>query len=229
MVMRLHRVWGSVRVSIRTAERGRGRRLPITQAPRPTATLQLCVPDRPACPETSTSSARRGQHASQPSSSPSTPSVWGTAFVFHLSSMCGHPSAVRGLGAKPPSPPPSSSTGDSAAKGEDVANSNGNNSSSNNKSMQDDEENHHSHSHSHSHSHHHNHNHNQAPSHPATAAYLPESLARLLSDPGILLAGVGVGGDVNRLEGEYEQLRASGIGGVVDLSEVAKRKVRVTR
>lgn len=141
--------------------------------------------------------------------------------------MCGHPSAVRGLGAKPPSPPPSSSTGDSAAKGEDVANSNGNNSSSNNKSMQDDEENtgqnHHSHSHSH------NHNHIQAPSHPATAAYLPESLARLLSDPGILLAGVGVGGDVNRLEGEYEQLRASGIGGVVDLSEVAKRKVRVTR
>ncbi|CAM9217823.1 unnamed protein product [Scytosiphon promiscuus] len=57
------------------------------------------------------------------------------------------------------------------------------------------------------------------------AAYLPDSLVRVLTNPGILLAGVGVGGDVSRLEREYEQLRVGGVNGVVDLSELAKRKV----
>ncbi|CAN0168158.1 unnamed protein product, partial [Ectocarpus sp. 13 AM-2016] len=56
---------------------------------------------------------------------------------------------------------------------------------------------------------------------------LPDSLVRVLSNPTILLAGVGVGGDVNRLEREYDQLRAGGgVRGVMDLSEIAKRKVR---
>lgn len=58
------------------------------------------------------------------------------------------------------------------------------------------------------------------------AGVLPESLVRVLSDPGVLLAGVGIGGDVCRLEREYEQLRRCGVQGVVDLSEIAKRKVR---
>lgn len=57
---------------------------------------------------------------------------------------------------------------------------------------------------------------------------LPESLVRVLTDPDVLLVGVGVGGDVCRLEKEYEQLRAcGGVQGVVDLSELAKRKVSV--
>lgn len=68
--------------------------------------------------------------------------------------------------------------------------------------------------------------HHRKPAAAAAAAYLPDSLVRVLSNPAILLAGVGVGGDVSRLEREYEQLRASGVRGVVDLSEVAKRKVR---
>lgn len=56
---------------------------------------------------------------------------------------------------------------------------------------------------------------------------LPESLVRVLCDPDILLAGVGIGGDVARLEREYKQLReCGGIKGMVDLSELAKRKVR---
>lgn len=58
-------------------------------------------------------------------------------------------------------------------------------------------------------------------------SFLPASLVRVLSDPGVLLAGVGIGGDVCRLEKEYEQLRACGVKGIVDLSEVAKRKVRI--
>ena len=58
------------------------------------------------------------------------------------------------------------------------------------------------------------------------SAYLPESLVRVLSDPGILLAGVGVNGDVCRLEREFEQLRASGVNGIVDLSQMANMKVR---
>ncbi|CAN0472781.1 unnamed protein product, partial [Scytosiphon promiscuus] len=61
------------------------------------------------------------------------------------------------------------------------------------------------------------------------AAYLPDSLVRVLTNPGILLAGVGVGGDVSRLEREYEQLRVGGVNGVVDLSELAKRKVWSTQ
>lgn len=56
---------------------------------------------------------------------------------------------------------------------------------------------------------------------------LPESLVRVLCDPGILLAGVGIGGDVSRLEREYKQLRErGGMNGLVDLSELAKRKAR---
>lgn len=54
---------------------------------------------------------------------------------------------------------------------------------------------------------------------------LPDSVVRVLSDPDILLVGVGIGGDVCRLEKEYEQLRACGVKGVRDLSEMAKRKV----
>lgn len=56
---------------------------------------------------------------------------------------------------------------------------------------------------------------------------LPESLVRVLSDPGVLLAGVGVSGDVCRLEKEYGQLRALGVNGVVDLSQMANMKVKV--
>eukprot|EP00904_Undaria_pinnatifida_P014113 jgi/Undpi1/9832/HiC_scaffold_27.g12286.m1 len=55
-------------------------------------------------------------------------------------------------------------------------------------------------------------------------ACLPESLVRVLSDPRILLAGIGVNGDVYRLEKEYEQLRACGVNGVVDLSLMANMK-----
>lgn len=55
---------------------------------------------------------------------------------------------------------------------------------------------------------------------------LPDSLVRILSDPGVLLVGVGIGGDVSRLEKEYPQLRQRGVGGVVCLSEIAKRKVK---
>lgn len=54
---------------------------------------------------------------------------------------------------------------------------------------------------------------------------LPDSLVRILSDPGVLLVGVGIGGDVSRLEKEYPQLRQRGVEGVVCLSEMAKRKV----
>lgn len=59
------------------------------------------------------------------------------------------------------------------------------------------------------------------------AYVLPNSLIRVLSDPGVLLVGVGIGGDVGRLEREYEQLRGRVVKGSVDLSEMAKRKVRV--
>lgn len=58
------------------------------------------------------------------------------------------------------------------------------------------------------------------------SAYLPESLVRVLSDPGVLLAGVGVNGDVCRLEKEYQQLRTCGVNGVVDLSQMANMKVQ---
>lgn len=57
-------------------------------------------------------------------------------------------------------------------------------------------------------------------------ALLPECLVRVLCDPEVLLLGVGVRGDVCRLEKEYEQLQACGIKGVIDLSELAKRKVK---
>lgn len=60
-------------------------------------------------------------------------------------------------------------------------------------------------------------------------ACLPESLVRVLSDPRILLAGIGVNGDVCRLEKEYEQLRACGVNGVVDLSLMANMKVRIAQ
>lgn len=56
---------------------------------------------------------------------------------------------------------------------------------------------------------------------------LPDSLIRILSDPGVLLVGVGIGGDVSRLEMEYPQLRQRGVKGVVCLSEMAKRKVTI--
>lgn len=55
---------------------------------------------------------------------------------------------------------------------------------------------------------------------------MPDALVRVLSDPAILLAGVGIGGDVRRLEREYKQLQHSGVKGIVDLSELAKRKLR---
>ena len=58
------------------------------------------------------------------------------------------------------------------------------------------------------------------------SAYLPESVVRVLSDPGVLLAGVGVNGDVCRLERDYEQLRTCGVNGVVDLSQMANMKVQ---
>eukprot|EP00903_Cladosiphon_okamuranus_P013350 g12442.t2 len=182
------------------------------EAPRPTATLQLCAPNRPACTEASTaiSGQGEGKQSSSPcphSSSSSLASVWGTAFVFHLSAMRRHPSTGRGVRPKPPSP--TSSTRDAGTKDEDIASTETIIITDKTNNIGGDEA-------KAGHNRHHN---------LPAGAYLPESLVRVLSDPGILLAGVGVGGDVNRLEKEYEQLRASGVGGVVDLSEVAKRKV----
>lgn len=182
---------------------------PLLQAPRPTATLQLCVPDHPngTIQETTVQTQNNPNPASTSGASSDnlqqqqSCSVWGTAFIFHLCTMRGHPSTIRGRPSTPSSSLASSSLpGGTLAKGADIGVEHADEDSKGQKR------------------HHRN---------PTAAAYLPDSLVRVLLNPDILLVGVGVGGDVSRLEREYEQLRASGVRGVVDLSEVAKRKVRV--
>lgn len=54
---------------------------------------------------------------------------------------------------------------------------------------------------------------------------IPDSLVRVLSDPEILLVGVGISGDACRLEREYTELRQRRIKGTVDLCELAKTKL----
>ncbi|CAM9408778.1 unnamed protein product, partial [Pylaiella littoralis] len=177
------------------------------EAPRPTATLQLCVPDHPngTIQETTAQTQNNPNPASTSGASSDnlqqqqSCSVWGTAFIFHLCTMRGHPSTIRGRPSTPSSSLASSSLpGGTLAKGADIGVEHADEDSKGQKR------------------HHRN---------PTAAAYLPDSLVRVLLNPDILLVGVGVGGDVSRLEREYEQLRASGVRGVVDLSEVAKRKV----
>ncbi|CAM9386361.1 unnamed protein product [Discosporangium mesarthrocarpum] len=57
-----------------------------------------------------------------------------------------------------------------------------------------------------------------------TGRVLPESLVQVLTDSQILLPGVGVWGDVARLESEYVQLRENRVRGVIDLSEMARQR-----
>lgn len=167
------------------------------QAPRRTATLQLCAPEQsPGDPE-----------------SP----VWGTAFIFHLCHIKPRPGVTRN--AESSTAPSSNSliTRAAAVDGIDPA-----------ASPHDD---------------------TSPPGQRGDARgvrgggesagaevgalavdgfVLPDSLVRVLSDPGIVLAGVSIGGDVSRLEREYAQLReCGGVNGIVELSELAKRKVRV--
>lgn len=54
---------------------------------------------------------------------------------------------------------------------------------------------------------------------------LPDSLVRVLASPDIVKAGAGIRGDVSKLQKEFQQLREQGLHGVVELSELAKRKV----
>ncbi|CAN0250201.1 unnamed protein product [Ectocarpus sp. 12 AP-2014] len=203
------------------------------EAPRPTATLQLCAPEHPKCTVATAENQTNGTSASNPNSGPTFSSssdqqpqqqqqqqpqpqqqqqrrrlqqscpVWGTAYIFHL---CHMRDPV-------PSSSPTSLSVHSEAK-QHVDNSSTSTSTSTS-SMGQSVGGHEQHRRS-------------GPTAPSPR--LPDSLVRVLSNPAILLAGVGVGGDVNRLEREYDQLRAGGgVGGVVDLSEVAKRKVAPER
>ncbi|CAN0396973.1 unnamed protein product [Ectocarpus sp. 12 AP-2014] len=195
------------------------------EAPRPTATLQLCAPEHPKCTVVTAENQTNRTSASNPnsgrtfsSSSDQQPQqqqqqqpqqqqrrrlqrscpVWGTAYIFHLCHM---------RDPVPSSSPTSPSVHSEAKQHVD--------SSSSSSSMRQSVGGHEQHRRS-------------GPTAPSPR--LPDSLVRVLSNPAILLAGVGVGGDVNRLEREYDQLRAGGgVGGVVDLSEVAKRKVAPER
>ncbi|CAM9529753.1 unnamed protein product [Ectocarpus sp. 6 AP-2014] len=193
------------------------------EAPRPTATLQLCAPEHPKCTVATAENQTNRTSASNPNSGSSFSAssgqqpqqqqqqqqqqrrrlqrscpVWGTAYIFHLCHM---------RDPVPSSSPTSPSFHSEAKQHVDSSSS----SSSMGQSAVEHEQ-----------------HHRSRPTAPLPR--LPDSLVRVLSNPAILLAGVGVGGDVNRLEREYDQLRVcGGVGGVVDLSEVAKRKVAPER
>ncbi|CAM9208966.1 unnamed protein product [Ectocarpus sp. 4 AP-2014] len=200
------------------------------EAPRPTATLQLCAPEHPKCPVATVENQTNRTSASNPNGGPSfsasfgqnpqqqqqqqqqrrrlqrSYSVWGTAYIFHLCHM---------RDPVPSSSPTSPSVHSEAKQHVDGSSSSSSSNSSSSSSMGQSAGGHEQHRRS---------------SPTAPPPRLPDSLVRVLSNPSILLAGVGVGGDVNRLEREYDQLRAGGgVGGVVDLSEVAKRKVAPER